>query len=113
MKKNSILTNKWIMTLLFIFVVWLILGLFELISGIIIELIFGRIFWDYSDEVFCILRYTSLKMMMIWGISSVIFIYLIHPFLKFIIKKIPKVIYIPLAFLFIFDLIYTIITIGN
>lgn len=105
--------NKFIRPIILFFSSGLILGLFELISGFIIESIFGRIFWDYSDEAFCIFRYTSLKMMLVWGISSVIFIYLIHPFLKFVIKKIPRVISIPLAFLFIFDLVYTIITIGN
>ena len=102
--------NKFIRPIILFFSSALILGLFELISGFIIERIFGRIFWD---EAFSIFRYTSLKMMMVWGISSIILIYIIHPFLKFVIKKIPKVISIPLAFLFIFDLVYAIITIGN
>lgn len=105
--------NKFVRAIVFFFSSAIILGLFELISGLIIEKIFGRIFWDYSNEAFCFFRYTSLKMMLIWGLSSIVFIYIIHPFLKFIIKKIPKVISIPLAFLFIYDLIYTIITIGN
>lgn len=105
--------NKFIRVIVLFFSCSIILGAFELMSGLIIEKIFGRIFWDYSNEAFCFFRYTSLKMMIFWGLSSFIFIYIIHPFLKFIIKKIPKVISIPLAFLFIFDLIYTIITIGN
>lgn len=91
----------------------LILGFFELMSGFILENVFGRVFWNYSDEIFSIFKYTSLKMMCIWGISSLLFIYLIHPYMNLIIKKIPKSVYITLAFLFIFDLIYTLITIGN
>jgi len=91
----------------------LILSLLELFSGFIIEDLFGRVFWNYSDEVFSIFKYTSLKMMIIWGISSLFFIYVIHPYMNLIIKKIPKLIYLTLAFLFIFDLIYTLITIGN
>lgn len=105
--------NKFIKPIFLFFSSGFILGIFELISGYIIEFIFGRIFWNYSDELFSIFKYTSLKMMIIWGICSVIFIYIIHPFFNFIIKKIPKVISIPLVFLFIFDLIYTIITLGS
>jgi len=105
--------NKFIRPIILFISCSLILSFFELTGGLIIEKIFGRVFWDYSNEAFCFFRYTSLKMMFIWGISSLIFIYVIHPFLKFVIKKIPKVISFPLAFLFIFDLVYTIITIGN
>lgn len=105
--------NKFVRPIFLFFYCALILGFFELISGIIIEKLFGRIFWNYSNEPFSIFKYTSLKMMIIWGLSSILLIYVIHPFLHFIIKKIPKLICITLAFLFIFDLIYTLITIGN
>ena len=91
----------------------LILGLFELCSGIIIEELFGRIFWNYSDEMFSIFKYASLKMMIIWGICGVLFIYVINPFMQLIIKKIPKSISLTLAFLFLLDLIYTLLTISK
>lgn len=105
--------NKLIRPIILFISCFFILGLFELISGLILENVFGRVFWNYSDERFSIFKYTSLKMMFIWGISSVLFIYIIHPFMNLIIKKIPKSVYLTLAFLFIFDLIYTLITIGN
>jgi uncharacterized membrane protein len=98
--------------MLFIFS-FFILGFFELVSGYILEETFGRVFWNYSDDLFSIFKYTSLKMMFIWGFSSVLFIYVIHPYMNLIIKKIPKSISLTLAFLFLFDLIYTLITIGN
>ena len=91
----------------------IILGCVELISGLVIENVFGRVFWNYSNEFLCIFKYTSIKMMSIWGISSVIYIYIIHPYLNLIIKKIPNSVFLPLSFLFIFDLFYTLITIGN
>ena len=98
--------------LLFIFSFFL-LGFFELISGFILEETFGRVFWNYSNEIFSISKYTSLKMMFVWGFCSILFIYVIHPYMNLIIKKIPKSISLTLAFLFLFDLIYTLITIGN
>ncbi|MBQ7104605.1 MAG: putative ABC transporter permease [Bacilli bacterium] len=105
--------NKLIRPIILFITCALILGLFELMSGLVIEKIFGRVFWDYSNEMFSIFKYTSLKMMFIWGISSLLLIYIIHPYIHFIIKKIPRFIFSILAFLFIFDLIYTLITIGN
>jgi len=105
--------NKFIRPIILFFSSALILGLLELIGGFFIEKVFGRIFWDYSNEYFVILKYTSLKMMFIWGICSLLFIYVINPYLNIIIKKIPRFISFTLAFLFILDLIYTLITISN
>lgn len=91
----------------------IILGLLELISGILIEEIFGRIFWDYSNEFLSIFKYTSVKMMLVWGTFSILFIYIIHPYINIVIKKIPSFIFYCLAFLFILDLFYTFINISN
>ena len=91
----------------------LLLGVLELLGGWLIEKVFGRVFWNYSDEPFAIFKYTSLKMMLIWGIASVLFIYIINPYLNIIIKKIPRFVTFTLAFLFIVDLVYTLITISN
>lgn len=104
--------NKYIRPIILFFSCALILGLLELLGGLFIENVFGRVFWNYSDEVFSIFKYTSLKMMFLWGLSSIILIYIIHPFVHFFIKKIPRFISYTLAFLFLFDLIYTITTIG-
>lgn len=105
--------NKFLRPVLLFFSCALILGLLELFSGLFIEKVFGRVFWNYSNEMFSIFKYTSLRMMFVWGIASVLLIYIIHPYLSFIIKKIPKSISWTLAFLFIFDLIYTLIMISN
>lgn len=105
--------NKLMRPIILFFSCGLILGVFELFGGLFIQKVFGRIFWDYSSERFSIFKYTSLKMMFIWGITSVLFIYIINPYLSIIIKKIPKSVCLTLAFLFIFDLIYTLITISN
>lgn len=75
----------------------------EYVGGIIIETLFHMVFWDYSDMKFNIGKYTSLEMASIWGIASVILIYLIKPLLDKIIKKIPKWITWILLILLIID----------
>ena len=79
---------------------FLTLGTLEFFGGLLIENLFGRVFWDYSNQNFNI------------GKASVIVVYLINPFVVLFLKKIPKSITLTLAFLFIFDLIYTLITIS-
>ena len=105
-------SNKFYRPLLLFLISSITLGIVEFFGGLIIEKIFGRIFWDYSYQRFNIGRYTSLRMMLVWGISSLLLVYLINPFFNFIIKKIPKIITITLAFLFIYDLVFTLITLN-
>lgn len=85
------------------------LALIEYIGGATIELIFNTSFWDYSDKVFNIGKYTSLEMASLWAFSSIIIIYLIKPFLDKIINKIPKIITAILILLFSLDLFFTLI----
>jgi len=105
--------NKHLYPLILFIVSAILLSTLEYIGGIVIEHLYGRIFWDYSSQKFNIGRYTSLKMGLIWGISSVLVIYIIKPILDKLIKKIPKFITYILVFLFIIDIIFTIIGIGN
>ncbi len=104
--------KKWQPFLLFIMSAILVATL-EYIGGFLIEFLFGRIFWDYSYETFNIGRYTSLRMCILWGICSLLLIYIIIPFLNKIIKKIPKWITIILVLLFIIDLVITFINLGD
>ena len=100
---DKIITIKKMKPLILFICCAIFLALIEMIGGISLELLLGRIFWDYSNEFGHIGRYTSLKMIIIWGISSLVFIYFIHPKLEKHIKKIPKVITYILVFLFIVD----------
>ena len=76
---------------------------------LLIEKIFGEVFWDYSSHRFHIGHYISLEMTLVWGFSSVVFIYFINPLLEGIIKKIPPFITIIFVVLFLFDCIKTFI----
>lgn len=89
------------------------LACIETIGGYYIEIVYGRIFWSYSNHYLPIGKYTSLDMMILWGISAVGFINLCLPYIKDIIKKIPKIIPYTLIVLFLFDLYYTYTHLGR
>ena len=67
----------------------LILGLFEFLVSFIQEGIIGYISWDYSDKFLNIGGRTTIPYMLVWGISTIIFIKYIYPFLEKVIDKIP------------------------
>lgn len=86
---------------------FIILSFMELISGILIEKLLRVTFWDYSNDPFSIFRYTSLKMSFIWGISSLLIIYIIKPILDKFITKIPRPVSYVLITLFTIDAFLT------
>lgn len=111
LKKFNI--NKYIYPIILFIISAIFLSTLEYISGTIIENLYGRIFWDYSYQKFHIGKYTSLTMCLIWGLSSILIIYILKPILDKIIKKIPKFITYILVFLFIIDVIVTITNLGD
>lgn len=101
---------RWKETIIVFIVITFVLTLIEWIGGIGIEFLFKKVFWDYSSDPTSIGHYISLRMSLIWGIGSILFIYVIYPFLKNFIKHIPLYVTVPFALLFLFDVIYTIVT---
>ena len=90
-------------TIIMFFVVAIVLSSLEALGGVLIEKTFGKVFWDYSSQRFHIGHYISLEMTLVWGVASIIFIYIIHPLLDNLIKKVPKWVTIILLILFVFD----------
>lgn len=111
LKKINI--NKYIYPFILFIICAISLSTLEYLGGLLIESLYGRVFWDYSNQPFNIGKYTSLKMGLIWGISSLTIVYILNPLLEKFIKKIPKFITYILVFLFIIDIIMTIINLGN
>lgn len=97
--------NRFLETIIVFFVLFIILMFLEWLGGILIEKIFGFSFWDYTNQKFNIGKYTSISMGLLWASVSIIFIYIIHPFLEYYIRKIPKWLTIICLMLFILDLI--------
>ena len=106
--KNLHMPRAWETIIMFI-VVGIVLSAIEALGGVLIEKIFGKVFWDYSNQRFHIGHYISLEMTLVWGIASIIFVYIVHPMLDFLIKKIPSWVTIIFIVLFIFDLSKTFI----
>lgn len=100
---------RWIETIIVFFIVSIFLSCLELIGGLLIENMFNTTFWDYSSHKFNIGKYISLEMTLIWGIATVLFIYIINPLLEKIIYKIPLFVTIIFCIFMIIDFILTLI----
>ena len=109
--KKYINVSKWIYPLILFIISSIALATIEVTGGYLIQEIFNRVFWNYKSHNFNIGLYTSLEMAIIWGVSSLIIIYLIKPILDKFILKIPKFISWILIFLFIVDILYKVSTI--
>lgn len=95
--------NRIIETIIVFAVTAIVLSTLEALGGVLIEKIYGVSFWNYSNHKYHIGKYISLEMTVVWGLSSVIFIYIIHPILKNMIKKIPTWVTIIFIVLFLTD----------
>lgn len=84
-----------------------LLSVIEYLGGMLIEAVFHRTFWDYSGMKFNIGKYVSLEMALVWGIGSLIIIYIIQPFIRKYIKKIPTLITVFVSLFFVMDFIFT------
>lgn len=108
MLKSKLTKQKGKQTLIIFLLGFFGLSFMEFIGGILIEKIFGKVFWDYSNFPLKIGHYIAVEMAFIWGIASVFLIFFIKPISDKIIKKIPRFISWILLILFIIDLIVTI-----
>ncbi len=96
---------RWIETIIVVFILMIVLSALEWLGGVLIELIFGFSFWDYSDSKFNLGKYVCLEFALIWSVLSLVFIYVINPFLGKFIKKIPLWLTIVMCLLFLVDLV--------
>lgn len=87
----------------------ILLSLIELIGGYLIKIIFNQELWNYEKHKFNIGPYISLEMANIWGIASILVIYVLKPIVDKIEKFIPKLITYILIILFTIDIGCTII----
>lgn len=85
----------------------IVLSSIEAIGGYLIKVIFKKELWNYTNHKLHIGRYTSFEMILLWGLSSILFIYIIKPVLDKVICKIPKILSLVCISLFILDIIIT------
>lgn len=98
---------KWLKLFIIFMTVFVVLTILEFLGGIIIEKLFHKIFWDYSNFKFHFGHYISLEMSALWGVLSILFLYLVKPWMDKIIKKIPKWLTILVFIIFLIDVIVT------
>lgn len=103
-KRNKFL--KFILIFLFNFI---FLSFIELIGGLLIEKLFSISWWDYSSHKYHLGKYVCLDMSLVWGLSAITLIYIIHPLMNKIIKKVPNKLGILMIAIIIIDFIITII----
>lgn len=86
----------------------ILLTLIEYLGGILFKSLFNIVLWDYSNHKFNFGKFISLKMVIIWGISSLLFIVFLKGKSDKIVKKIPRIVSWILIILFFIDLLLTI-----
>lgn len=105
---NRFKTTRFLKVICLFLISMICLTILEFIGGHLIHLITGKIFWDYSKMKFNIGYYISLEISLVWGIASLILIYLINPFLNKLIKKIPSIITYSVSIIIMIDIILSI-----
>lgn len=101
--------NKVLEIIIFFISISLLLSFMEWVGGNVLYLIFNKDFWLYNNHKYHLGKYISLEMTLVWGLTSILFLYLIKPWMDKIIVKIPKFVTIIFIFLFIIDNIFTIL----
>lgn len=64
-------------------------GAYEYVCSVFTELVFGTVFWDYSDFAFNLGGRINLLYCFFWGIAAVVWLKLIYPFLSRLIERLP------------------------
>ncbi len=100
---------RWRETVIVFFILIVVLTLLEWIGGILIEKLFGIVFWDYSHLPFHVGNYISLEISFLWGILSILLIYVIKPIIEPIVGNIPPILTFLFIILFIIDVFCTIL----
>lgn len=96
--------------LLFMISTFVVLTIIEFLGGHLLYFIFHKNFWNYTDHKYNFGKYIALDVSLIWMVGSVIFLYLIKPWMDKIVIKIPKWITYVLIILMIIDLTFTFIS---
>ena len=65
-------------------------GAYEYICSVFTEIVFGTVFWDYSDIPFNLGGRINLLFCFFWGIASVVWMKLLYPRISSWIEKIPR-----------------------
>lgn len=94
---------------IFYLIITILMAIVEFCGGMLIEAIFHRTYWDYTNMRFNFGKYICLEVSLSWGVLATLINYLVLPFINKFEKKIPLGVTISFAILFIIDIICTLI----
>lgn len=107
---EKINTNK-IIKIIFSFLVFaILLTIIEFIGGLLLDKILNVELWNYTNKKYNIGKYICLELSLAWGIFSLIYIYIVKPFMDRFIKRVPKKATYLFLFIFFIDLLYSLIS---
>lgn len=101
--------NKFLKIIIEFLVYFLLLSVLEFLGGMLIEKVFNKVFWNYENFRFNLGKYICLEVSSLWGVLSLVIIYIINPLFMKLEKHIPKFITIGLSLFFIINLIVSVI----
>lgn len=107
---EKINTNKIIKLILSFFIFAILLTIIEFIGGLLLDKILNVELWNYTNKKYNIGKYICLELSLVWGIFSLIFIYIVKPFMDRFIKRVPKKATYLFLFIFFIDLLYSLIS---
>lgn len=61
----------------------------EFLTGLVLEKIFSRKWWDYSDVPFNLMGYICLKFSIFWGLGCMFVVKIVHPYIMAVINWTP------------------------
>ncbi len=99
--------NKILEVIILLIIMFFVLTFTEFIGGHILHFIFHKDFWNYTNHKYNLGKYIALDVSLIWIFGTLIFLYLIKPWMDKIIVKIPKSVTYILILLFLLDLTCT------
>lgn len=107
---EKINTNKIIKIILSFLIFAILLTIIEFIGGLLLDKILNVELWNYTNKKYNIGKYICLELSLVWGIFSLIFIYIVKPFMDRFIKRVPKKATYLFLFIFFIDLLYSLIS---
>lgn len=87
-------------------------GLYEYICSVFTELVFGTVFWDYSDIPFNLGGRINLLYCFFWGIAAVVWMKAVYPKLSGWIERIPMKVGKALSWIFVVFMAFNIVVSG-
>ena len=101
--------KKGMEVIIFYLGITMLMTLVEFSGGMLIETIFHRTYWDYTNMRFNYGKYICLEVSLSWGVLATMVNYFLLPLINKLVKKIPKLVSLIFIVLFVVDIVFTLI----